>query len=759
MNHSTLRKFEVPIIRSLGYEVYLPKSFPYDEGNLSASLDYSLDDALSIPKSDLEILNAENLYLGMSPEAARVANEHFEIAFCGFFPEQLAALIRNYKNVVVMRPFGLSNGVTYTNVVADSLGFFFLGELQKAKDRFWFGQAYDHLADVENGVFKQRAITLPLGLDDARVTNEWAGTDAKVLFVCPRIETSPYFNWIYQNFRRKFGDLPYIVGGAQPIPVADPNVAGHLPRAEYDRMMRETRVMYYHSKEERHLHYHPLEAVRLGMPLVFMAGGMLDRLGGKKLPGRVKSEDQAHRMLSRILNGDQPLIDEIKASQGVLLHTMTRDYCEPIWREEFKRIEASIENNQKAKGRPKARRRIAVFLPQAYLGGTLNMVKLLAKMIKDGSRQQGDEVEVVFAHLDSWIYSRTEFDDLTKHGIEVRPFKWKIIDEFQLSDIQAMQGFEVRRKHGRFALPVDGATDFLDCDFWFMGSDRVDEPVAPIRPYVLFTHDYLQRYFPELLMHWYERPFIQTAREAVAVLANTPHTVEDVVQYVGVPRSRVVMVPHVAELDQFKVAFAKGGARSKGDYFQWTTNLGPHKNHVITLNALNAYYEAGGTLECHITGVDSDKLDPEVETDEAKLQPHVVEARRLIASRPALKKKLVILGNTSNDEYVAQLSGAKFLLHNVIIDNGTLCSVEAAYGGTPTLSSDYPPMRYISERYALNATFFESRDTKQLTDRLLWMERNWEEMARKLPTQEFLDGLSWQAQAAHFYDKLQHVMG
>ena len=49
INHTTLRKFEVPLLTELGYEVYLLKSFPYDEGNLSASVDYSYDATLTIP--------------------------------------------------------------------------------------------------------------------------------------------------------------------------------------------------------------------------------------------------------------------------------------------------------------------------------------------------------------------------------------------------------------------------------------------------------------------------------------------------------------------------------------------------------------------------------------------------------------------------------------------------------------------------------------------------------------------------------------
>ena len=56
INHTTLRAFEVPLLIDMGYEVFCPKSFPYNEGNLSASVEWKYDDTLTIPKDDLDIL-------------------------------------------------------------------------------------------------------------------------------------------------------------------------------------------------------------------------------------------------------------------------------------------------------------------------------------------------------------------------------------------------------------------------------------------------------------------------------------------------------------------------------------------------------------------------------------------------------------------------------------------------------------------------------------------------------------------------------
>jgi len=67
LNHTTLRRFEIEQFRSMGiHEIYTPKSFPYDEGNLSASVDYSLDANLTVSQGELEILNQQDWYASPS---------------------------------------------------------------------------------------------------------------------------------------------------------------------------------------------------------------------------------------------------------------------------------------------------------------------------------------------------------------------------------------------------------------------------------------------------------------------------------------------------------------------------------------------------------------------------------------------------------------------------------------------------------------------------------------------------------------------
>jgi len=58
------------------------------------------------------------------------------------------------------------------------------------------------------------------------------------------------------------------------------------------------------------------------MPLIFMAGGMLDRFGAIGLPGRCDTITEARQKIQRVLSEDRKLISDIKQSQGRLLEPM-----------------------------------------------------------------------------------------------------------------------------------------------------------------------------------------------------------------------------------------------------------------------------------------------------------------------------------------------------------------------------------------------------------------------------------------------------
>lgn len=753
MNHNTLRPFEVPMLLDMGFEVYCPKTYPYDEGNMSASVDYQYDKSLSIPEDVLTQLNQVDFYKRVSPEIMKLMNQYFDIAFVGFFPEQLKMLVEGFNGVLVMQAFGLATNVTYTKIIEDYLGVAFLNKLEDLEDRFFFAQSYENIAEIECRYLRNRAIYLPLGLKNAYVQDEWEGGDKRILFVCPRINTSPYFNHIYLNFKKNFERFDYIIGGAQPIAVMDDKkVVGYIPKEQYEYNMKHLSVMFYHSQEKRHLHYHPLEAVKHGMPLVFMEGGLLDQIAGYKLPGSCKTVKEARKKIKRIMDGDKRLIHKIKESQGILLKPFSYEFCKEQWEREFEKIYNALQNSRK--NRISKKKRIGVLLTEGYTGGVLDYTLRFMKSLIRGINENADNVELVFGYIDHDNFKKKDyFSEFRKEQISIRPFKWNIVDAEYLNTIMEFKGWTKKFLAGTYCIPDDGANFFEDCDYLILTVDRVPFEFFSMKPYVVVVHDYVQRYMPEQYGNFYEKCVLNLQRNAEAVIVMTEPTLEDGLQYGGLKKEKLKLTPLM--FDRISVPEMIKRSNKCDMYFLWSTNVGRHKNHKKALEALSQYYLNGGKFKCYITGVDTKKFDIrskyEVEGD------YISEVRKIIREDPLLKKNLTFCGNMPKNQFYNILQNAKFIMHPGFTDNGNMTAIDAAFLGVPTISSDYPAMRYYEKVMHLNMKFFDPFNPKELTKLLFEMENNYSFASDKLPKPEELEKFTINYTYIYIYNVIKEI--
>ncbi|MCG9098027.1 hypothetical protein [Laribacter hongkongensis] len=732
LNHTALRKFELAQFEALGInEVFTPKKFPFDEGNISADVDCSLDSRLSVPKDELDILNEQDWYLSPSTQAWEIANRYFDVAVIGFFPDQIKSVIRHFKGAIVLRVFGLSAGYSYSQLIYQFGGERLVRDIKALGRRFWFGAGYRHLHQVEFRYLSDRNCFLPVGLATRASAEDWTGASQRVLFVCPRIGSSPYFEKVYKDFLKAFGDFPYTIGGAQPVAVEDSNVIGFVSREQHERNMREHRVMFYYSQEKNHIHYHPFEAVAAGMPLLFMSGGLLDTLGGADLPGRCASLADARDKIKRILVGDEQLIRSIRSAQIILLDAIKAENCGPAWQSGFRRILEELELTRlDAVMRPiSARKKIAVILPVAYKGESLRGAKLIAKAILSGSIGAGEPVEVVFAYPDTGgDYSTDDFDDLPAN-IKQRPFNLRKTNAAEARRAMRYAGHDNWEPSSELYLVLDdGIKEFMDCDLWLIVSDWLLAPILPLRPIAHMIYGYLQRYEP-ILTRGVDQPFIDAVRIAERVFVTTEFARQDALQYGGVSSQKLVKLPM---LSPYFAPVKVDGVMAEPDYFIWTTNAEPHKNHGNALRALDIYYgEFGGSLRCMITGVDTDSLL-------SSSLPHLKSLMAGLKSNKHLLSRLTFSGNLLNKDYRRLLAGAAFLWHPGRIDNGTFCVIEAASLGIPALSSDYPAMREIDAQFRLNLMWQQADDARSMANAIWEMERYHVALRENLPTAEEL---------------------
>lgn len=752
LNHTTLREFEIAQIRAMGIdEIFLPKSFPYDEGNMSASVDDSLDQYLTIPVDELAILNEQNWYDSPSQQAWDIANKYFDVAFIAFFPRQIKSAASYFKGDIILRVFGREANHTYTQRLNDQLGSHFLNKLNRISHRLWFGAGYEHLKDIEGPLLKKINCYLPVGLKGELSVDNWQGSDKKILFVCPRIKTSPYYTQIYQDFKNNFKGLEYVIGGAQPIKVNDERVLGFTPKEIHQKNMRDLRVMFYHSTEPNHIHYHPFEAIRVGMPLVFMGGGMLDRFGGIGLPGRCKNNKEARLKIERILNDDWKLINNIRDSQLCLFEPIREKTCIPAWQATFTKILQNVDERKTAPQLPvqNKKSKIAILLPFGYKGGSLRGAKLLAEAIYLGSLQAGNEVEVIFGHVDDPnLYQEEEFNDLPQ-AIKRRSFKWLTLNKERA--IRAMtygrNDFPLNRE--TYQVPDDGINHFMDCDLWVIVSDRLTEPVLPLRPYILMVYDYLQRYMLDLPAHVNQK-YLQAANNAERVIVTTQFTKDDAHQFAGLDEHKVVKLPML--VPDFSKNIMNNISEKREKYFIWTTNLAFHKNHENSMKALRIYYEElEGTLECYVTGYGTDAI---LLLD----YPHLAPVKKIISKSKDIKQKVKFMGELPDKFYQSTLSTSNFLWHTAQIDNGTFSVIEAAHFGVPALSSDYPPMREIDTQFGLNLTWMDPNNPLEMARRLKEMEIKTQEGCKFPLTNEKINTQSVKDLALNYWDAVRECL-
>lgn len=339
LTHTTLREAEVPILRGLGLETWTTKPVHRQVGFRSGDGDPTWDHGLTLPPDDLARLNAHNFYDDpITPPVADALNAHFGTVLTDPYPEKILQLLEHFKGHVVIRAFGREMPYTYGDYLDSPDAPALRDAMRASAHRVWFAPCYESIIPAEGEFLRSRAVLLPVGLPDRvlRAAGTWTGTDPRVLFVCPSIVTAAaYYGVIYEEFKREYGQFPHVISGHQAKPVPDPAVTGFLPDAQMRRLFRECRAMYYHSREPRHLHYHPLEAIVSGMPVVYMRGGLMEHFDTGSRAGACDTHDEARDKLARLMAGDAALERAIRKSQRSIVETFLPDSVRRAWADEF----------------------------------------------------------------------------------------------------------------------------------------------------------------------------------------------------------------------------------------------------------------------------------------------------------------------------------------------------------------------------------------------------------------------------------------
>jgi hypothetical protein len=342
VNHKTLMDAEVPILRRLGFSVFIPKRVPDHPGYRSARIEYRFDSDLQLPPAALSLLNGHEFYTDpWPPTLALIVNRYFDglITSVSGFTMPVLEAIAKFEGLVVARVFGRETPARYTSFFSDAQ----LDTINEMGPRFVFGQGFGNLSQVEDGRLAARARTVPLAVPPIvwERTGCWKGTQATILLLCPNIADSPYYARVYSELKTSFGHLPHVIIGRQNLRPDDVAVLPYMTDGELLDLYSRVAVFAYPSQEPRHVHYSPVEAMIVGCPVLYMKGGMLDFLAAGALPGQCRSIDEMQAKAVSLLAGDARLREDIVASQHAIVDTFATSASESRWREVLSAIHHS----------------------------------------------------------------------------------------------------------------------------------------------------------------------------------------------------------------------------------------------------------------------------------------------------------------------------------------------------------------------------------------------------------------------------------
>ncbi len=320
-------EFEVPLLKRLGFEIYIPKISTGVEMKRSSSIVSATDKNTTIEQSFLDTLNRFDFSSKIWPKSlSRKINQNFGIIFAPADSELIEEIVNSFNGLLILRVFGLRGEETYAEQFEDNLSEKTFEQLKHANN-IWIAGAYDIIIDNEPHWLRNKCIHLPHELPKIdHKKNKWNGSGNQILFICPDVPTNNVNENICREFKDSFSELPHVI-------VKDnPQNMDSSEREDYLDLLQTSKILYYPAADTRHLDKYVLDALACGLPIIFRDNSLLEYLAKQRLSGCCGSLEESREKISAMLTGNLSLLKKIQSDQKALLKAFDVSYVEECWR-------------------------------------------------------------------------------------------------------------------------------------------------------------------------------------------------------------------------------------------------------------------------------------------------------------------------------------------------------------------------------------------------------------------------------------------
>ena len=281
VNHSVIFNSEIKIFERLGIETYTPMFIPTSDPDLRSIS--TRNNITSLPKDIVEKLDAHSFWTEeWDYEIRSIISNYFDIVYVAInsYLTPLHQSLMFFNKLIIARAFGREIPYRYEDFLQmkPELN---LANLIKNNCKFYFVPVFKQILEIEPSYLIQQNEVIGLSLPDDwfKYKNSWCGENfSKIIFLCPNINDSIYYNNLYLKFKQYFKNFDHSIFGKQYTKVNDPCVLEYLAEDALFKLYQTSKLLVYLSSEPRHLHYTPIECMLVGIPVIYLKGSLLSEI-------------------------------------------------------------------------------------------------------------------------------------------------------------------------------------------------------------------------------------------------------------------------------------------------------------------------------------------------------------------------------------------------------------------------------------------------------------------------------------------------
>jgi len=280
--HQTLRYEEVPLLMEAGAEVIPclgdPFWLKYDNNydNENDKLYPHWRKCCTLPTNIVEKIRRIDILKKkgeVSPEEAKLINQWVDIIFVSNYPDILQNISKWYQGYIVFRVFGHGDYTTYTeqmnklNINIENI---------VSSNKYVWSPILNSLEFPEDKRLVKNKFYLNAFVSEERLEFKWKNKDSKPVLstTISYLDSNSATREIFEKFAKEFSDIPFIVLGKNSknaVKGISDKVLGHVDDKSFYSTIADSRLfVYFGLGSNFHLHFTPIEAIKMGVPVIFL---------------------------------------------------------------------------------------------------------------------------------------------------------------------------------------------------------------------------------------------------------------------------------------------------------------------------------------------------------------------------------------------------------------------------------------------------------------------------------------------------------